>query len=162
MRRGTTIRSLKRDLEEAGDYATWREVSEALDELEGGAAWRSEDTSTHYDAGALRDSLHTLERLTRSGSPLALVDALKTGLYQHQLTLSDPLLFRHSRVGTKHLVERYLDAVTAAMNHLCEVEVPGMDAATKLATFEAQANNVGASALLLLSLIHISEPTRPY
>ncbi|MGB0590666.1 MAG: DUF3336 domain-containing protein [Myxococcota bacterium] len=160
MRRGTTIRSLKRDLQEAPDYATWRQLSEALDEAEGGAAWRADDASMHYDAGALRDSLHTLERLTRQGSPLALVEALKTGLYQHQLTLSDPLLYRRSRVGTKHLVERYLDAVTAAMQHLCEVEVPGMDEATKLKTFEAQAKNVGASALLLsggatLGLFHI-------
>ena len=160
MRRGTTIRSLKRDLQEAPDYATWRQLSEALDEEEGGAAWRADDASTHYDAGGLRDSLHTLERLTRRGSPLALVEALKTGLYQHQLTLSDPLLYRRSRVGTKHLVERYLDAVTAAMQHLCEVEIPGMDEATKLKTFEAQANNVGASALLLsggatLGLFHI-------
>jgi TAG lipase / steryl ester hydrolase / phospholipase A2 / LPA acyltransferase len=160
MRRGTTIRSLKRDLEEAPDYATWRELSEALDELEGGTAWRAEDASTHYDAGALRDSLHTLERLTRDGPPLALVDALKTGLYQYQLTLSDPLLFRHARVGTKHLVARYLDAVEAAMNHLCDTEIPGMDRATKLVTFSGQANNVGASALLLsggatLGLFHI-------
>ena len=160
MGRRKTIRTLKRELEHASDYPTWHALSEALDDLEGGTEWRAEDSSTHYDAGALRDSLHTLERVTRQRDALAMVEALKTGLYQHQLTLSDPLLFRHSRVGTKHLVERYLDAVTEAMTYLCEAEIPGMPHEAKLRTFEAQAKNVGASALLLsggatLGLFHI-------
>lgn len=160
MGRRKTIRTLKRALSEAEDYPTWRQISEALDLEEGGAAWRAEDDSPHYDASRLRASLQELERLTRDGPALALVDCLKVGLHQHQLTLSDPLLFGRSRVGTKHLVERYLDAVSAALNHLCEVDIPGMDLQTKLASFQGQANNVGTPALLLsggasLGLFHI-------
>ena len=160
MGRRKTIRTLERDLAEASDYETWLEVAEALDTIEGGAAWRAEDVSEHYDAGALRHSLHKLERFTREREPLQLVDALKTGLYQHQLTLSDPLLFRQARVGTKHLVERYLDAVSEAMAFLVDAEVPGMTPEMKLKTFESQAKNVGSSALLLsggatLGLFHV-------
>jgi TAG lipase / steryl ester hydrolase / phospholipase A2 / LPA acyltransferase len=158
--RRKTIRALERDLDEAPDHATWRAIAEELDVHEGGAAWRADDDSPHYDAQALRSSLLTLERLRREGPPMALADALQAGLFQHQLTLSDPLLFGRSRVGTKHLVERYLDAVEAAMMHLCEVEIEGLDRDGKRAVFEREANNVGCSALLLsggatLGLFHI-------
>jgi NTE family protein len=150
---------LRHALDEAQSYEQWRAIAGELDVLAGGAAWRADDESRFYDAESLRRSLTQLEALRRDGAPMPLADYLHDSLHRHLNEVTDPGLFATSFVGTKYLVERYLDSVCAALDHLCDADGP-IPAAQRLALFEREAHAVGRSALMLsggasLGLFHI-------
>lgn len=90
---------------------------------------------------------------------MPLADHLHDSLHRHLNEVTDPGLYATSFVGTKCLVERYLDAVCASLDHLCDADGP-IPAAQRLALFEREAHAVGRSALMLsggasLGLFHI-------
>ncbi len=154
------IPSLRRSLEAATTYAEWLDVATELDGLEGGAEWRADDSSTVYRTEVLRDAVTELTTALRHGQPLTLIDTLHASLHRHQTEVLDPALYQRSRVGTKRLVEAYLDQVVEAVHHLCDVDLPGVTDAQRLALVEREAHNVGRSALMLsggatLGLFHI-------
>ncbi len=150
---------LRRALETATRYDEWLAAATELDRATGGADWRADDTSRHYDAVALRSSLSQLEALRRAGNPMQLAAHLHDSLHRHLNEVTDPGLYGTSLIGTKGLVERYLDAVCSALDHLCDGDIP-VPLEQRLALFEREAHAVGRSALLLsggasLGLFHI-------
>lgn len=153
------VPQLRHALDDAQSFGEWRSAAAELDSLTGGADWRADDTSRFYDAGSLRQSLAQLEVLRRDGAPMPLADHLHDSLHRHLNEVTDPGLYATSFVGTKYLVERYLDAVCASLDHLCDADGP-IPAAHRLALFEREAHAVGRSALMLsggasLGLFHI-------
>ncbi len=159
-RRSRRTRELTKALEVAESYAMWRHVASELDELEGGAAWRARDESSHYDAASLRASLAALQAARRGADPMGLAEQLHVGLHRHLAEITDSTLYVQSRVGTKHLIEQYLDAAVDAIEHLAAAVLPGVPPEAKRAIFAREAHNVGRTALLLsggatLGLFHI-------
>lgn len=153
------VPQLRSALDAAHNYAEWRAIAVELDVLTGGADWRADDSSRFYDAAALRQSLTQLEALRRDGAPMPLAEHLHDSLHRHLNEVTDPGLYGTSLVGSKYLVERYLDAVCAALDHLCDGDGP-IPTAQRLALFEREAHAVGRSALMLsggasLGLFHI-------
>ena len=55
------------DLDHAADYRSWREIALELDRLEGGDAWKQDDTSDDYDYLLIRERLTELRRLRQAG-----------------------------------------------------------------------------------------------
>jgi len=154
------IAALRRDLEHADNLAAWRSIASELDEHDGGAAWRADDESPYYDAASVRRSLMRLRALELAGDPMALADHLHVSLHRHLKEITDPGLYQRSPLGTKRLIEDYLDAVVDAVHQLCDVDIPGLSDADRLALVEREAHNVGRPALLLsggasLGLFHI-------
>ena len=153
------IKTLTRDLGAASTYASWREIAEELDDLEGGSAWRAEEASSRYDSAALKAAQAELLRRT-AGPAMALADHLHVSLHRHLAEITHRSLYTRSRVGTKHLIEGYLTAVVQALDHLCDAEIPELTDIQRRQVFEREAKNVGRSALLLsggatLGLFHI-------
>ena len=160
MRRAKRKRRLLKAIEAASSYAQWLEVAQELDELEGGAAWRADDRSAHLDSTALALATRDLTAQREKAEPLALAAHLHESLHRHMAEVTAPALYERSRVGTKHIVERYLDAVTAAIDDLTTPGLPGLPLKHQLALAEREARNVGRSALMLsggasLGLFHI-------
>lgn len=159
--RSGRLRKLRRARNHAADYAEWRQISAGLDDADGSADWRRDDESRHYDAAVLRRSLHELtSTIDANEHPLEVADHLHVSLHRHLAEVTAPELYTRSRVGTKHLVERYLDAVERALEYLRTVALPGVSHERRTELFRREAKNVGRSALLLsggasLGLFHI-------
>jgi len=140
---------LSHALEHAEHASEWREVARAFDRATGAAAWQAEDDSPYYDARALRSDILTLRTLRERGEVEALAAALTESLYRHQLELAAPALYQVALVGTKHLVESYLDAAEDTMDWLAHSEQPQVPIAAQLQRFRVAWKVFGRSALLL-------------
>jgi TAG lipase/steryl ester hydrolase/phospholipase A2/LPA acyltransferase len=139
----------RRAMEHASRYADWLEAAHALDRLTGEDEWRRDDASPHYHATELRQELVRLNTMNASGSMEDLVDFLHESLHRHLNDLQHPSLYGRSRVGTKHLVSDYLEAIEGTIERLADSNAPGWTATKKLALLERALHNVGRSALLL-------------
>ena len=70
------ISSRLKDLENAQDYAAWREAALDLDGLEGGDAWKQDEMCEDYDYLLIRERLARMRELRRAGNVRRLVHDL--------------------------------------------------------------------------------------
>src|SRR3569623_1499758 len=101
------INARRRGLEQAATYAEWREIALDLDRLEGSEAWKQDEMSDDYDYLLIKERLHEMRELRRSGEVRQLVFSLAEGLHGNLGNVADPILYSYSRVGTKKLIEDY-------------------------------------------------------
>ena len=73
------LKTRLRDLEHAQDYASWHEIAEELDRLEGLDAWRADDASDDYDYLLIKERLAEMRALRSAGEVRHLAFALHEG-----------------------------------------------------------------------------------
>lgn len=143
-------RALLRAIDNAPSREEWFEAASELDRLDGNDAWRADDESGFYDAELLRRHIAELRRLRESRQFVLLETTLTESLYRNLPDISAPQLYDQTHTGeTKRLVETYLDEAEAALDLLCDQEVPGLTRADKLRRFSRAHVNFGRTALLL-------------
>ena len=62
------LRNRQRDLDNAPDYESWREIAAELDRLEGLEDWRADDTSDDYDYLLIKERLAEIRSLRQAGA----------------------------------------------------------------------------------------------
>jgi predicted acylesterase/phospholipase RssA len=137
------------DLEQAQDYATWREIAAELDCLEGGESWKQDEISEDYDYLLIRERLVQMRELRRAGDVRRLVHELAEGLHGNLGNTANPLLYAYTRVGTKRLVEEYVEEAVRCLDYICVGEFPDFGLAEKVLFFKRTGTSYGRSALLL-------------
>ncbi len=140
---------LLRDLDNAEDYRTWRAIALELDEIEGKAAWRAEEVTRDYDYALIRRRLNELRVLREEQRVRELVFALHEGLHGNLGNIANPKLYTYCRVGTKLLLEEYLNEVAICLNYLCDNEFPDFSLQEKILFFKRTGSSFGRSALML-------------
>ena len=133
----------------APDYAEWLRAAGQLDALEGKDVWRRTARSDDYDFRLIASRLALLRRLRLRKDWDHLVFRLREELHGNLGNMANPALYQQSRAGTKHLITEYLDEVTAALNLLCDRDVPALPPTHKRRFFNRAARSFGRSALLL-------------
>ena len=78
-----------------------------------------------------------------------MVPYLQESLHRTLGELSDPQLYNVSMVGTKHLVENYLDEIESNVDYLCDTDFDFIDNRKKRLLFKHSGKNFGRSALML-------------
>lgn len=142
-------RKYEKALEAATTYAEWRAAAEALDELDGSTAWRRVKSSENYDYRLIGSRVSLLRRLRRQDDHDQLVFRLREELHGNLGNMANPALYQRARVGTKQLINDYLDEVTAALELLCDSDVKVLPPSRKRRFFNRAARSFGRSALLL-------------
>jgi predicted acylesterase/phospholipase RssA len=147
-------------LAEATSYEAWYDAAAALDRLEGKEHWREDPESPDYDHKLLASRVKLLSRLRRRKDLDRLIFRLREELHGNLGNMANPALYQHSRVGTKKLVNAYLDEVCAALDLLCDSDVESLPPMRKRIFMKRTARSFGRSALLLsgggsLGLFHI-------
>lgn len=155
-----TLKQLERDIANATTYQAWLEASLEHDRISGADEWKDIDRSPHYDYELIRNRLWQIRQARERHNVNKLVFHLHEGLHGNLGNISNPALYRHSRVGTKHLIERYLDEVCAALNYLCDESFEQFGLKQKLDFFETTGQAFGQSGLMLsggaaLGLFHV-------
>ncbi|MDP3294675.1 MAG: DUF3336 domain-containing protein [Nevskia sp.] len=143
------IVSRQRDLDQAVTYAEWQEIATELDRLEGGDAWKQDEMSDDYDYLLIKERLNTLRELRKSGEVRQLVFQLAEGLHGNLGNVADPVLYSYARVGTKRLVEEYIEESARCLDYVCVGDFPDFSNDEKILFFKRTGTSFGRSALLL-------------
>lgn len=136
-------------LENAGDYVEWREIALSLDALEGADLWKQDDTSDQYDNLLIKERLAEMRALRQSGDVRQLVFNLHEGLHGNIGNIANPSLYCVARVGTKRLVEQYIEEVARCLDYLCAGDFPDFPDEEKIIFFKRTGTVFGRSALML-------------
>ena len=156
----TMTRKYELALAEATSYDEWHQAASALDRLDGKESWREDPESPDYDHKLLASRVKLLRQLRRRKDLDRLIFRLREELHGNLGNMANPALYQHSRVGTKKLVNAYLDEVCAALDLLCDSDVEALPPMRKRIFMKRTARSFGRSALLLsgggsLGLFHI-------
>ena len=143
------IASRLKELTAATDYRVWREVASDLDRLEGADVWKQDETSEEYDYLLIRERLQLMRELRRKGHVRELSFHLAEGLHGNLANISNPLLYGYARVGTKRLIEEYVDEAARCLDYICVGEFKDFSDDEKVLFFKRTGASFGRSALLL-------------
>ena len=154
------LKQIARAIDHAETYQEWKEASLEHDRLSGADEWKEIDRSPYYDYELIRNRLAQIRQARERGDVNKLVFHLHEGLHGNLGNISNPMLYSHSRFGTKKLIERYLSEVTTALNYLCDNEFDEFGFKEKLEFFDTTGQAFGQSCLMLsggaaLGLFHI-------
>jgi len=138
-----------RDLANADDYRSWREIALELDQLEGGDAWKQDETSDDYDYLLIKERIEQMRRLRKRGDVRQLVHDLAEGLHGNLGNIANPMLYVYARVGTKRLIEEYVEEAARCLDYICVGDFPDFSAEEKVLFFKRTGTSFGRSALLL-------------
>ena len=125
----------------------WEEAASELDHLEGRNVWKEQDESEEYDYELVQTRLERLQNARQRGDVQDMRFQVRTALTRDLGGMGDVVLYRHSRVGTKALIERYVDEVLTTIDQV--IGSSGLDARSVADTMMFARQAFGRSALLL-------------
>ncbi|KAF2109271.1 acyl transferase/acyl hydrolase/lysophospholipase [Lophiotrema nucula] len=108
-------------LKNAETYEDWRTTAIELDALEGNDAWKNEDVSDEYDYELIAARLKDLDDARLNCDVKRMEFLLRTTLTRGLGGMGDLRLYKHRHIGTKSLIERYIDSVQRTLEALLEV-----------------------------------------
>lgn len=155
-----SLKALERDMQHALSYAEWREAGLEHDRLSGAGDWKADDRSKGYDYELIRLRLAEIRNARERHDVNRLVFHLHEGLHGNLGNIANPALYGVSKVGTKQLIETYLDEVAGALEYLCNGDFIEFGFREKLDFFKTTGGAYGRSALMLsggaaLGLFHM-------
>ena len=139
----------QRALAHATDYTTWRTHAVDLDAQAGMDVWKSDPHSPFYQYRLIQQRLINLRNWRKAGDWPQVIFSLREGLHRNLGNLANPELYKHTRVGTKFLIDDYINEVTSLLNYLCDHDIPELPYAEKLMFFRHTGQSFGRSALML-------------
>lgn len=155
-----SLKALERDMQHALTYATWREAGLEHDRLSGAAEWKLDDRSKNYDYELIRLRLAEIRNARERHDVNRLVFHLHEGLHGNLGNIANPALYGVAKVGTKQLIQAYLDEVCSSLEYLCNGDFIEFGFREKLEFFKTTGGAYGRSALMLsggaaLGLFHM-------
>ncbi|KAF1934209.1 triacylglycerol lipase [Didymella exigua CBS 183.55] len=141
-------------LKNAETYHEWKAAAIDLDILEGNNAWKDEDESPEYDAALVAARLRELDDARLSCDVTKMLFLLRTTLTRDLGDMGGLRLYKHSHIGTKRLIERYIESAQQTMEALLDVSAKQGDACpidpeTLTQSLLQARQSFGRSALLL-------------
>ncbi|KAJ3207584.1 hypothetical protein HDU67_007375, partial [Dinochytrium kinnereticum] len=130
-------------------YEQWAAAGLALDRLEGKELWKNDPKSTDYDYELLQDRLYQLRKARESGDLSSMIFLLRTSMSRNLGEMGNPKLYEYCHVGTKKLIEDYIEEVTRQLNIICDTESPDIPFDAKYDFFMNTQRAYGRTALLL-------------
>ncbi|KUI70902.1 Lipase 4 [Cytospora mali] len=141
----------------ATSVSQWTTAAEELDLLEGNQAWKSEENGVNglYRPDIIRDRMRELDEARINCDIRRMVHLVRTALSRELGNMGEIDLYRHSYIGTKDLIEQYVQSAVATIEDLVEKSgYPGalpddLDHNDILEAFLQARQSFGRSALLL-------------
>ncbi|MBT8048488.1 MAG: DUF3336 domain-containing protein [Xanthomonadales bacterium] len=154
------FRNTEKALHQATSYDEWYTAALELDRLEGRDQWRLVKESEKYDFRLIASRVLILQKLRKQKDYDRLMFRLREELHGNLGNMANPELYQQARGGTKKLINKYLDEVSASLIALCEANVKSLTPMRKRRFLKRAARSFGRSALLLsggasLGLFHI-------
>jgi TAG lipase/steryl ester hydrolase/phospholipase A2/LPA acyltransferase len=142
-------KSTHQAIEQASTYADWRTHALDLDTQAGMDVWKSNPNSPHYQYQLIQQRLINLRKWRKANDWPQLIFSLREGLHRNLGNLANPELYKHTKVGTKYLIDEYITEVVSLLNQVCDRDIPELPYAQKLLFFRHTGQSFGRSALML-------------
>lgn len=136
---------------QAISFRDWESAAQELDRLEGNDQWRLDDASGDYQPELIRARLKELDDARTNCDLDTMIYLIRTGLSRDLGGMGNIDLYRHSYVGTKHLIERYVSSAVETIESLVDKSAHSADLDPKdlLEEMLYARQSFGRSALLL-------------
>lgn len=154
---------LQEDLRTATSWLNYEATARALGELQEDEEWKNEHSTDLYDVDRVLKRLTDLDRAHANDDLPAMLHLIRTQLTRNLGDITNPALFEQTQLGTKTLIERYIETVNEAVQRLvsaCGHEDKRIDKHQVEAAFKEVRQAYGRTALLFsgggtLGMIHI-------
>nr|POF02538.1 lipase 4 [Quercus suber] len=137
----------------AAELETYLEIATKLDELDHNEEWRNEDESPEYNFELVRDNMRQLQEARENCDFEQMSHLLRTALTRDLGGMGNVTLYGHSYVGTKKLIERYIEVVEETLLAIVEEcrqgTNPAMDPGKMHDEMKKTRQAFGRTALLL-------------
>lgn len=139
-------------LADALTYEQWTERAAVVDINNGNDKWRSDQspsTCKEYSHQELKHHFQLLRTAMRQRDCKQITFCLTAALNRHHCGLDNPELHRHALLGTKHIVEAYLQEIEKALVYFTTHDCAEHSYQEKLQFLRRCENALGTTALCL-------------
>ena len=143
------VRKVQRELARTEDYESWLDLAERHDEVSGFKRWRDLEESSLYGYNEIRERHDELYRLYQSNDQVGLMHAINEGVHGNIEGIGRPILYARSKLGTKRLIEQYIEIVDLSLRSIAEADGNVIKKSTKQEFFNRVSHCYGRSALML-------------
>eukprot|EP00127_Corallochytrium_limacisporum_P004731 Clim_evm85s172 gene=Clim_evmTU85s172 len=143
------LRQLYQEMYEASTYEQYCKVALMLDDIEGKTPWKFQMECDDYDSMLIFKRLEELREASKKKDLMQVMYLLRSGLFRNLGGMLNDKLYSKTHVGTKVLIEQYIDEVAHQLKQIGETDIPGLPLVEKLAMFEDIRRSFGRSALLM-------------
>ncbi|SLM39991.1 patatin family [Lasallia pustulata] len=141
------------DRKQAEKYEDWQAAAAKLDEIENNNAWKSVFDSADYDPALVEARLKQLDEARISCDVKRMLFLVKTSLTRGLGDMGNLKLYKHTHIGTKDLIERYITSALETLDALVDVSARdrshGLEPKYILQQVLSARQSFGRSALLL-------------
>jgi TAG lipase/steryl ester hydrolase/phospholipase A2/LPA acyltransferase len=131
----------------------WDSAARELDHLEGNDAWKADAAGGDYNPAIIEMRMRDLDQARTNCDIRAMLYLVRTALSRDLGNMGNIDLYRHSFVGTKRLIEQYVDSAVGTIEALVEKSAYasplGLSNKTLLEGVLYARQSFGRSALLL-------------
>jgi len=135
------------------NYEEWKASAEALDDIEGNDEWKSIVDSADYDVGLVEARLKQLDDARTSCDIGRMLFLIRTALSRGLGDMGNLKLYKHTHIGTKDLIKRYISSALETMTALSDISAKSgcdsMESKRILEQLLSARQAFGRSALLL-------------
>lgn len=146
---GPSLSDIEKEIENADSYQAFYEASLYHDELSGANAWKEEDESSAYSYQMIRKRVERIKAARASQDAPGLMSILHEGIHGNLGNIANPLLNKKTKIGTKKLIQEFLDEVCAALDFIYNADENEVDFYEKLSFFDETNHSYGQSCLML-------------
>ncbi|EGF78080.1 hypothetical protein BATDEDRAFT_90735 [Batrachochytrium dendrobatidis JAM81] len=140
---------LEQRLSSAKTYEEWKTTALELDVLYGNTLWKDIQEDPAYDNKLISSRLISLKQSHASKDFESMMYLLRSGLLRNLGGISDIRLYRHSIVGTKNLIQSYIDEVVSQFETISLIKSPTAQQQRKVELLSDTQQSFGNTALLL-------------
>ncbi|KAF7730945.1 hypothetical protein EC973_000991 [Apophysomyces ossiformis] len=143
-------RQLRKELRAATSYEEWCRAAEALDTYMQKDKWKLADEHGYYDYRLIQKVIHHLKKYRESEDPedaVNLKDVLYACLKENFAGIENSKLYSNTYLGTKKLIEEYVDEVTRSIEAFANS--PHISMEDKRLAFKLYSKNYGRTAFCL-------------
>ncbi|CAG8978595.1 hypothetical protein HYALB_00010956 [Hymenoscyphus albidus] len=137
----------------ADSMEKWQRAAKELDILEDNEAWKMDSTSSEFDAVLIETRLKQLDEARINCDVKLMMYLVRTALSRDLGGMGSIRLYKHSHIGTKNLIERYIDSTVDTIRKMVEIskhKLPdGLETKDILEQVVYARQAFGRSALLL-------------
>lgn len=142
------IKKLKRQLEKSESYEEWKSIALKLDQESGAQEWKYDNSSPYFDAEIIAHRLNMLRRYKATQRSLDLIYILREGFSHDIANIGHPMLFAHTYIGTKKLIEDYIEEVSQSLMFLASDDCKDITRQEKIDFFENCQKAYGQPAMM--------------
>ncbi|KND88263.1 Lipase 4, partial [Tolypocladium ophioglossoides CBS 100239] len=142
---------LRLRMKAAESLTQWQAAAQELDVLEGNDAWKHDATSGDYNGQLIQERLRALDDARLRCDIRSMMHLIRTALSRDLGGMGNVDLYRHSYVGTKKLIERYVESAIQTIDAVVAQSAvdQGIQSKDLLEGMLFSRQSFGRSALLL-------------